>query len=423
MTRDVGAAGVRNWSGNVTFRAAAVHRPGTVEAVQELVATSPRVRALGSTHSFSTVADTDGDLVSLAGLPPRVEVAADRRTATVAAGLRYGEVAPRLHAEGLALHNMGSLPHICVAGAVATGTHGSGVRLGSLATAVVGLEMVLASGELVAVDRSTPWFPGAVVALGSLGVVTALTLSVEPAYDVAQQVFDGLPAGARSAHLDEVLSAGDSVSIFTLWDPRGGDHVWVKRRTDRGWDPLPEHWHGATAATGARHPVPSAPVVAATEQHGVPGPWHERLPHFRLDHTPSAGEELQTEYLVDRADAAAVLDAVGSLRDRIRPLLLVSELRTVAADDLWLSPAHGRDSLAVHFTWRLDPAGVLPVVAALDELLEPFGARPHWGKVFGTDAGALAAAYPRFDDARRLRRELDPDDVLGNAFLDRYLPR
>ena len=414
---------MRNWAGNVTFGAAAVHRPETVEELQELVAASRRIRALGSAHSFSTVADTDGDLVSLAALPPRVDVAADRRTVTVAAGMRYGEVAPILHAEGLALHNLGSLPHICIAGAVATGTHGSGERLGSLATAVVGLEMVLAGGELVTVDRSTPWFPGAVVALGSLGVVTALTLSVETAYDVAQQVYDHLPAAAQSAHLDEVFSAGDSVSIFTLWDQRGADQVWVKRRTDRDWDPLPEGWLGATAADGPRHPVRSVPTEATTTQLGVAGAWHERLPHFRLDHTPSAGDELQTEYLVDRADAAAVLDAVGGLRDRIRPLLLVSELRTVAADDLWLSPTFGRDSLAVHFTWRPDPAGVLPVVAAVEELLVPFGARPHWGKVFGTSPDAPAATYPRLDDASRLRRELDPDNVFGNAFVDRYLPR
>ena len=414
---------VRNWAGNVTFGAAAVHRPTSVEQLQELVAASTRVRALGSGHSFSTVADSDGDLVSLADLPARFDVAEDRRSVTVAGGLRYGEVAPRLHAGGLALHNMGSLPHICIAGAVATGTHGSGERLGSLATAVVGLEMVLATGELVTVDRSTPWFPGAVVALGSLGVVTALTLSVEPTYDVTQQVFDHLPAASLADRMDDVFSAGDSVSVFTLWDPRGADQVWVKRRADRGWDPRPERWLGAVLAPDARHPVRSVPAEATTTQLGVPGPWHERLPHFRLDHTPSAGDELQTEYLVDREDAAAVLDAVGSLRDRIRPPLLVSELRTVAGDDLWLSPAYGRDSLAVHFTWRPDPAGVLPVVAALDSLMAPFGARPHWGKVFGTGPDALAATYPRFDDARRLRRELDPDGVFGNAFVDRYLPR
>ena len=412
---------VRNWAGNVTFAARQVLRPRSVDELQELVAAGSRVRALGSAHSFSRVADTDGDLVSLADLPQRVEVAADRRTVTVAAGMRYGEVAPRLHGAGLGLHNMGSLPHICVAGAVATGTHGSGVGLGSLATAVVGLEMVLASGELVQVDRSTPWFPGAVVALGSVGVVTALTLEVQPTYDVVQVVHDDVSTAAARDHLDEVFSAGDSVSIFTLWDGTG--QVWVKRRVDRRWDPLPDSWLGAAPAMEERHPVRSAPAEATTTQLGVPGPWHERLPHFRLDHTPSAGDELQTEYLVDRADAAAVLEAVGALHELVRPVLLVSELRTVAADDLWLSPSYGRDSLAVHFTWRPDPGAVLPVVEQLEEVLEPYAARPHWGKVFGTDPGALAATYPRFDDARRLRRELDPDDVFGNDFLDTYLPR
>jgi xylitol oxidase len=414
---------LRNWAGNVTFGARRVLRPRTVDELQDLVARSPRLRPLGSAHSFSSVADTDGDLLSLAELPPLVEVAPDRGSVTVSAGLRYGELAPQLHDAGLALHNLGSLPHICIAGAVATGTHGSGNGNGALATAVRALDLVLPSGELVHVDRSTDWFAGAVVALGSVGVVTALTLDVQPTYDVEQVVHDDLPATALRDDLDEIFAAGESVSIFTMWEPRGADQVWVKRRTDSDREPLPARWLGTSAATAARHPVGGITPEATTDQLGAPGPWHTRLPHFRLDHTPSAGEELQTEYLVDRSDAAAVLDAVGALHERVRPLLLVSELRTVAADDLWLSPSSGRDSLAVHFTWRLDPAAVLPVVAQLEEALAPYSARPHWGKVFGTDPGALAATYPRFDDARRLRRELDPDDVLGNAFLDTYLPR
>ena len=414
---------VRNWAGNVTFAARQVLRPRSVDELQELVAASHRLRPLGSAHSFSPVADTGGDLVSLADLPPRVEVSADGGSVTVSAGLRYGELAPRLHEAGRALHNMGSLPHICIAGAVATGTHGSGDGNGALATAVRALDLVLPSGELVHVDRSTPWFTGAVVALGSGGVVTALTLEVQPTYDVVQVVHDDLPAAALRDHLDEVFAAGDSVSIFTTWDPRGAEQVWVKRRTDRDRDPLPDRWLGSTPAPTARHPVRGMPAEAATEQLGVRGPWHARLPHFRLDHTPSAGDELQTEYLVDRSVATAVLEAVGALHEQVRPLLLVSELRTVAADDLWLSPAYGRDSLAVHFTWRPDPAAVLPVVAQLERALEPYAARPHWGKVFGTGPDAVAATYPRFDDARRLRRELDPDDVLGNDFLDTYLPR
>jgi len=245
----------------------------------------------------------------------------------------------------------------------------------------------------------------------------------QPTYDVVQVIHDDLPAAAMRDNLDEVLAAGDSVSIFTTWDPRGAEQVWVKQRTDGDRRPMPDGWLGSRTAKAARHPVRGMPAEATTEQVGVRGPWHTRLPHFRLDHTPSAGEELQTEYLVDRSDAAAVLEAVGALHERVRPPLLVSELRSIAADDLWLSPSYGRESLAVHFTWRPEPEAVLPVVEALEGVLAPFGARPHWGKVFGTDPGALAATYPRHDLARRLRRELDPDDVFGNEFLDTYLPR
>ncbi len=414
---------LRNWAGNVTYAAARLHRPTSLEQVQELVSSSRRIRALGSGHSFSRVADTDGDLLTLAGLPARIDVADDRRSVTVSGGLRYGEVAPRLHAAGLALHNLGSLPHICVAGAAATGTHGSGDALGCLATAVLGVDLVTGSGDLLHLDRSEPRFPGAVVALGALGVVTAVTLAVEPAYDVTQQVVEGLTPGTVRTHLDEVFAAGDSVSAFATWGHGDPVRLWVKRRTDRPWTPLDDDWLGGRPATSAQHPVPTMDPSACTEQLGRPGPWHERLPHFRLDHTPSHGDELQTEYLVPRTRAVDALDAVAGVAERIAPLLMVSELRTVAADDLWLSPAYDRDSLAVHFTWRADPDAVLPVVTALESALAPFDARPHWGKVFTTDPDAVTALYPRHDDARALRRDLDPDDVFGNAFLDTYLPR
>lgn len=421
-----GPVSLRNWAGNVTFRAARLHRPSSVEALQELVAGSARVRALGSGHSFSRVADTDGDLVCLAGLPARFEVAADRRTATVGAGLRYDEVARWLHAAGLALPNLGSLAHICLGGAVATGTHGGGDTAGCLATAVVGLDLVTATGELVHLDRRDERFPGAVVALGGLGVVTALTLAVLPAYDVSQHVFTDLPLRTLREHLDEVFAAGASVSVFTTW--RGGaalaaDQVWVKRRADDPRPPLPADWLGASAARVARHPVPGDDPAACTTQLGRPGPWHERLPHFRADHTPSHGDELQSEYLLPRGHAGAALDAVAGVAAAVEPALLVCELRTVAADDLWLSPAFGRDSLAVHFTWRPDVALAGPAVAAVQAALAPFDPRPHWGKVFSGPPAAVTRSYPTYAQARTLRAELDPDDVFGNAFLDRYLPR
>ena len=412
-----------NWAGNITFGAARVHRPSALDDLRSVVAAGDRVRALGSAHSFSPVADTTADLVSVAGLAARVDVSADRTTATVAAGMRYGEVAVALQAHGLALHNLGSLPHISVAGAVATGTHGSGPTLGSLSTAVVGLDLVTATGEMLRLDRTDPRFPGAVVALGALGVVTAVTLAVQPTYDVAQTVYQDLPVPRLATDLDEILAAGTSVSLFTTWSRDVVDEVWVKRRTDDPRAALGPDWLDMHAATGPLHPVPGMSPASCTEQLGVPGPWHERLPHFRLDHTPSSGAELQTEYLVPRRHAVAALDAVQAMAPRVAAVLQVSELRTVAADDLWLSPAYEQDSLAVHFTWVDDAAAVAPVVAELEQRLAPFGPRPHWGKVFTMPPAAVQPLYPRLAEFAALRRELDPDGVFGNAMVDTYLPR
>jgi xylitol oxidase len=410
-----------NWAGNITFGAARVHRPGTLDELQSVVAASDRVRALGSGHSFSPVADTTGDLVSVAGLPATVDVSPDRTTATVAAGMRYGEVAVALQAQGLALHNLGSLPHISVAGAVATGTHGSGPTLGSLSTAVVGLDLVTATGSVLRLDRADARFPGAVVALGALGVVTAVTLAVQPTYDVAQTVYQDLPVRRLATGLEEILAAGTSVSLFTTWGRDVVDQVWVKRRTDDPRPALGPDWLDARAATEPLHPLTGMSPASCTEQLGVPGSWHQRLPHFRLDHTPSSGAELQTEYLVPRRHALDALDAVHGIAARVAAVLQVSELRTVAADDLWLSPAYQQDSLAIHFTWVDDAAAVAPVVAELEQRLAPFGARPHWGKVFTMPPATVQSHYPRLADFAALRRELDPDDVFGNAMVDEYL--
>jgi alditol oxidase len=412
-----------NWAGNVTFEAARVHRPTSVPEVQELVARSVRLRALGSGHSFSPVADTDGDLVLLGDLPPRCDIAGDGRSATVSGGLRYGEIAPLLHGAGLALPNMGSLPHICVAGAVATGTHGSGDANPPLASSVVGLDVVTADGTSISLDEADPRFPGAVVSLGTIGVVTAVTLRVEPTFDVAQTVYDRMPMDALVAHLDEVFASAYSVSVFSTLRTDVADQVWLKRRTDLPAVDLGGEWLGATRADGPRHPVPGQSPDSCTEQLGRPGPWFARLPHFRLDHRPSSGAELQSEFLVPREHAVAAVEVLRTMADVVAPPLQVAELRTVAADGRWLSMAHGRDSLALHFTWHPDPAAALTAVRAVEQELAPLAARPHWGKVFAMTPEQVQPLYPQLADARALRRELDPDNVFGNAFVDRYVGR
>jgi xylitol oxidase len=404
---------VTNWAGNVVFRAQRFHRPGSVAELQELVAGADKLRVLGSGHSFNRMADTDGDLVSLAGLPRVVEVAEDRRTVRVDGGIRYGDLVPHLDAAGLALHNLASLPHISVAGAVTTATHGSGERNGNLATAVAGIELVRADGELVTLRRGDPGFAGAVVGLGALGVVTALTLDVLPAFEIRQHVYDDLSHDALEAHLPEILGAGYSVSLFTDWASTTINHTWVKRP-----DPMPDGpFFGARPADGPRHPVPGLPADNSTEQGGVPGPWHARLPHFRMEFTPSTGAELQSEWMLPRERALEAIDAVAGVRERIAPVLQVNEIRTVAADDLWLSMNYRRDSVGLHYTWIADTDAVLPAVAALEDVLAPLGARPHWGKVYTMDPAEVRSRYERFADFAALVAEYDPKGCFRNDWL------
>jgi xylitol oxidase len=402
-----------NWARNLEFRAATLHRPESVDALRELVATLPLLRALGTGHSFNDIADTTGDLVSVSALPPVMDIDTAANTVTVSAGTRYGELAPYLHRAGYALHNLGSLPHISIAGACATGTHGSGVRNGNLATAVTAMQLVRPDGELV--NLST--VDNCAVHLGALGVVTALTLRIEDSYAVAQYVFDDLPRAALQEHLGEILGAAYSVSLFTDWRGPRINQVWLKCRGDE----KPGELYGATPADAPRHPVPGMSAQYCTEQLGVPGAWYERLPHFKLEFTPSAGEELQSEYFVAATDALAAFAALDGIADRIAAALQISEIRTIAADELWLSPAYGRDSVAFHFTWVKDPEAVAPVLSAIEAALEPFGARPHWGKLFRTDPTVLRGLYERWPDFVALRSAYDPTGKLRNDFLDAYL--
>lgn len=406
-----------NWAGNITYTAGELHRPATLDGLRALVAGSSRVRVLGSGHSFNRIADpgADGVLLSLTALPPAIEVDTAARTVRVAGGVRYAELARQVHAKGLALHNMASLPHISVAGSVATGTHGSGIANGSLATAVREVELVTADGSELTIGRGDDRFDGTVTALGALGVVTALTLDLEPDFEVSQHVFTELPL--EGLDFEAVAASAYSVSLFTDWGRPGFRQVWLKRRTDQPSPDFP--W--AAPATEAMHPVPGMPARNCTEQFGVPGPWHERLPHFRAEFTPSSGSELQSEYLLARTDALAALHALDAIRGTVAPLLQVCEVRTVAADRQWLSPAHGQDTVALHFTWVDDTEAVLPVVRRIERALEPFAPRPHWGKVFAVPAPTLRERYPRLPDFRALVDGVDPAGTFANAFVEDLL--
>jgi len=405
---------VKNWSGNVSFDANLVVRPTNVDDIKSALIAADSVRALGSAHSFNRIADSKDLLISFELFPKDIQIDKVGKQVRVAAGVRYGELAIALQAAGLALLNMGSLPHITVVGATSTGTHGSGLRNQNLSAAIASIELITAGGEDVTITGDE--LPSARVGLGALGVIHHLSLQAIDTFDVAQRIFLDLPFENLLHHFEEIMQAGYSVSAFTTWGDAMVDQIWVKSRMDI--DTVPGHeLFGATAATHKFHPLAGAATKSATEQLGSVGPWHERLPHFKLDFTPSFGEELQTEYFVDIKDAVAALQAVHALRAQVRPLLLVAELRTIAADDNWLSEAYGRDSLAIHFTWKPDFAAVTAFLPALEAAIAPFKARPHWGKLFTAENFDFHELYPKFGEWLAYRAGLDPDRKFINEQL------
>ena len=411
-----------NWSKNYRYRAAELLEPRCLEELQAMVAARPGLRALGTRHSFNGLADSEhGAQISPGALR---DIALDRasNTVKVGAGVTYAALAQRLSAEGFALPNLASLPHISIVGGTATGTHGSGLRNGNLATAVESLELVLASGELRQFRSASEYWNGAALALGSLGIVSSITLRVEPMYFVRQDVYENLPFATLTRNMEAVFAGAYSISIFTDWKSRAGTQVWVKQRTppeDRSR--RVDTFFGAQAAAVERHPLPDHDAQSCTPQLGAPGPWHERLPHFRSDYVPSSGDELQTEYLVPFTRGAEAIEAVARLGDRIAPLLLVGELRAVAGDDFWLSPCSGRASLALHFTWRPQWPQVQALLPEIEAALEPFAARPHWAKLFTMPPQHVRSLYPQLHQFQMLARDLDPQGKFRNDFVDEYV--
>lgn len=413
-----------NWAGNYTYRAVRLHKPETIAQIQELVSRSHKVKALGTRHSFNDIADSPEDLISLEHFDQVLELDREQHIVTVEAGIRYGQLCRWLHHEGFALHNLASLPHISVAGACATATHGSGGQHGSLATAVAAMELVTADGEIVTFSREhqPEQFHGAVVGLGGLGIVTKLTLDIQPTFDIQQNVYQNLPLSQLTSHFDELVSSAYSVSLFTDWRNRNFNQVWIKSRAllNAFIEPKMELF-GATLAMHDLHPIESLSAENCTPQMGLPGPWHERLPHFRLDFTPSSGEELQSEYFIPRQHALAAFRAVDQLREHIAPNLQISEVRTIAWDDLWMSPCYGQDCVSIHFTWKKDWPAVSRVLPLIEDRLAPFHARPHWGKLFTMEPEHLQSLYAKLPEFRELLQIYDPQGKFRNAFLDRYI--
>lgn len=411
-----------NWAGNITYSTDRVYTPASITEAQDVVKRCDKLRALGSRHSFNTIADSNANQISLQHLD-QIEIDDKAHTVTVGAGIKYGQLAPVIDAHGYALHNLASLPHISIAGAIATATHGSGLHNGNLATAVSALEIVTADGQILHLSREKDGdqFPGAVVHLGALGVLTRVTLNLLSTYQVAQSVYHNLSFDHLKDHFDDIFGAGYSVSLFTDWQNHRATQVWIKRRVEgdgMGW--LAE-FYGAKLATEKLHPIEGHTAEACTEQQGIPGPWYERLPHFKMNFTPSSGRELQTEYLVPRDRGYEAILAVEKLRDRITPHLFITELRTIAADALWMSTAYQRPSLAIHFTWKPEWPEVRQILPLIEAQLASFGPRPHWGKLFTVSPARLQAQYARLAEFKALAQRVDPGAKFRNEFLSKNL--
>lgn len=408
-----------NWSGNYRYSTDTVFQPASVSEVQDAVRSVAKVRALGTRHSFNEIADSETAQISTLKLTDAILDPATQAV-RVGAGIRYGDLAIILDEQGFALHNMASLPHISIGGACATATHGSGIGNGTLSAAVTAIEFVAADGSVQTLSREKDGdrFAGAVVSLGALGAVTHLTLAVQPRFDMAQIVYRNLAFSQLEHHLPDIMGAGYSVSLFTDWQHGRAGEVWIKRRIDQGGTSTPPaHFHGARLATENVHPIFGHPAEACTDQMNVAGPWYERLPHFRLDFTPSSGQELQTEFFVPFDRGYEAVRAIETLRDSIAPHLYVTEIRAIAADDLWMSMAYRRPSLAIHFTWKPEPDAVMELLPRIETALAPYGARPHWAKIFAMDSSQIAALYPRIEDFRSLMKEFDPEGKFRNRYI------
>jgi xylitol oxidase len=415
-----GKAPLKNWAGNITYSTSNVHYPKTVEEVQEIVKKSDKIKALGSKHSFNRIADSKENQISLKEMNKVVSLDKTAHTITLEGGARYGEFAAYLHENGYALPNLASLPHITVVGACATATHGSGVKNGNLSSSVSAIEFVNAGGEVVTLSKQNDpeEFAGAVVSLGALGVVTKITLHLLPTFDMKQVVYLDLPMEELKNNFDNIQSRGYSVSLFTDWKNKNINEVWIKSRVEKGnitADDL--ELYGAKRATQNMHPIATLSAEHVTEQMGKPGPWYDRMAHFKMGFTPSAGEELQSEYFVPIEHAYEAMMAIEKLSDKISPHLFISEIRTINADDFWLSPCYKRTCVAIHTTWKQEVETVMDLLPLFEAQLAPFNPIPHWAKLFTLSPEVIQSRYEKLPDFKQLVAKYDPNGKFQNEYL------
>lgn len=408
---------MKNWAGNIEFQDDKTLAPKSIAEIQNIVLTNPKVRARGSAHCFNTIADTKYVALVLDQMPKEIIIDKEKKSVTVSAGLKYGEVAEELHKNGWALHNLASLPHISIAGAIATGTHGSGANNGSLATAVKSFDIVLADGSLRNVNSSEgDLYYGGVIALGLVGIVVRMELEIRPTYNLGQNVYLGMKRDNFRDNFDAIMGSGYSVSYVTTWQQEIAGEVWVKFLEGRT---PPEVLFGSHCATEKLHLLKHHSPEPCNDQLGIIGPWHLRLPHFKMEFTPSSGSELQSEFFVNKDHAKSALLELEAIADQISIPLLGSEIRTIASDNFWMSPQYKSDNVALHFTWKQVPE-TFEAVKEIEKILKPFDYRPHLGKIFTATPSYISSVFPKFKDFQELICQIDPSNKFGNEMTERF---
>ncbi len=411
-----------NWAENFQFSTNNVHYPKSIAEVQELVKKSSSLRVLGSRHSFNRIADSEEMLISFDHLNKVISLDKEKKQVTVEGGIKYGELCTYLHENGFALHNLASLPHISVAGTIATATHGSGLENGNLSTGVAAIEFVNANGDLVSLGKDDREFDGVVVGLGALGPVTKVTLDLQPTFEVAQVVYVNMPMESLKENFEEIMGSGYSVSLFLDWGSDKVNEVWVKKRVEPGGvAEFPDDFFGAKKASVKMHPVPSMAAESCSEQLEVAGPWYDRLPHFKMEFQPSAGKELQSEYFIPLENGYEAMMAVREMSEQIHPHLFISEIRTIQADDLWMSTAYQRDSVAIHTTWKQEIPEVMALLPQMEAKLDKFNPRPHWAKLFTIPYATLSSRYPKIEDFKDLLAKYDPEGKFRNEYVSKNI--
>jgi xylitol oxidase len=411
---------VKNWAGNLTFSAKEFIEIDNISKLQQVVSNSQGVKVLATGHSFNAIGDTKYTLISLKNLSNGIEIDSQNAQALIPAGMSYADAARYLESNGWAFSNMASLGEVTIAGAISTGTHGSGSNNGVLSTSVVGLEIVLGSGELITIDESnSEEFAGFVISLGSLGVFTKIKMKIVPSFSVKQFVYENIGIQAVAENFDTVFNSAYSVSYFSNWAKNSTGQIWMKFLDDSSSDNLSDNWLGANQAKAKQHPVKINNPDPCTDQLGISGKWLYRLPHFKLDSSPASGDEVQTEYLVDRKYVNEYIQDLRTIGDEIAPRVYATEIRTIKSDELWLSGAYQRETVGFHFTWKKSDT-LVDFLPRIEEILGKHDGRPHWAKLFSVKSDELSARYPKYSNFEALLKKYDPKKKFRNKFIDQY---